>query len=267
MHLYYLKKLTFKFFMLSRLVNRFKNKKTEKILTNLFNEQKISRLESKIGLRINNKHLYIQAFVHRSYLEENGNLTKSNERLEFLGDAVLNLLVAEYLYSHFPENDEGFLTKVRAKIVNRTALAIAAEGLELTDFILIGKNLAQSFKNGSKTILSDAFEALIGAIYLDSGIEETKKFVSKILIKPVTKEEGFLKDENYKSQLLEFAQANKMEIPVYSVISEEGPQHNRIFKVKVLIGEIEYGIGEGRNKKSAEQDAAKAAMIKVMEDN
>lgn len=253
--------------MLSRFVKRFKNKKTEKILKSLLSEKKIADLESKLKYKIENKSLFIQALLHRSYLEETKEEINSNERLEFLGDAILSLLVAEYLYTHFPDKDEGFLTKVRAKIVNRKALADAAEAIGLINFILVGKNLMQSFRNGSKTVLSDAFEAVIGAIYLDSGIDEVKKFVNRILIKPVTRQEDFLMDENYKSQLLELAQSRKMENPVYHVISEEGPQHNRTFTVKVLIGDDEYGTGQGKNKKSAEQDAAKAAMIKFLEEN
>jgi ribonuclease-3 len=253
--------------MFSRLVKKLKNKRLEKSLTNLINEDKLLGLESKLGCKIKNKNLFIQALIHRSYLEDSAEHTVPNERLEFLGDAVLNLLVAEYLYTHFPEKNEGFLTKVRAKIVNRSALANAAENLDLADFIIIGKNLIQSFKNGSKTVLSDAFEAIVGAIYLDSGIKEVNKFINKYLIKPVTKEDDFLTDENYKSQLLEYAQSKKMDNPVYSVVSEDGPQHSRIFTIKVTIDDIEFGRGQGKNKKSAEQDAAKAAMIKMMEEN
>lgn len=253
--------------MLSHLVKKIKTKKLEKNLSDLINHQKLVELESRLGCKINDKNIFIQALIHRSYLEESSHETVSNERLEFLGDAVLNLLVAEYLYTHFPERNEGFLTKVRAKIVNRSALADAAEDLNLANFIIVGKNLLQSFKNGSKTILSDAFEAIVGAIYMDSGIRVVKKFINKFLIKPVTKGKDFLIDENYKSQLLEYAQSRKMESPVYIVESEDGPQHNRIFTIKVLIEGVEFGRGQGKNKKSAEQDAAKAAMIKVMEEN
>ncbi len=253
--------------MLSRFVNKFKSKKSVKVLKKLFTNDKIKELESRMGYKIRNKILFIQALVHRSYLEESGEFTISNERLEFLGDAVLSLVVAEYLYSHFPEKDEGFLTKVRAKVVNRTALAGAAESLNLSSFIIIGKNLSLSFKDGAKTVLSDALEAIVGAVYLDSGLEETTKFINRMLIKPVSKDDDFLLDENFKSQLLEYAQSKRMDNPAYLVIDEVGPQHNRVFTVKVLIGKDEYGIGQGKNKKSAEQDAAKAAMIKIMEES
>lgn len=253
--------------MLSRLVKKFRAKRSEKILNSFLSEDRISELEAKLGCSITNKNLFIQALIHRSYLEEIKEPIISNERLEFLGDAVLNLLVADYLYKHFPENDEGFLTKVRARIVNRKVLADAAEALNLIDFIIVGKNLFQTFKNGSKTVLSDAVEAIIGAIYLDSGFEEANKFVNRILIKPITKKDDFLQDENYKSQLLEFTQSKRMGNPVYYVVNEEGPQHNRTFTIKVLIGDVEYGTGQGKNKKSAEQDAAKAAMIRLVEES
>ena len=251
--------------MISKLVQIFKDKRKIKLLENLFTDQKVKELESTIGLKINNKTHYIQALVHRSYLEGNNEFGISNERLEFLGDSVLNLVVAEFLYSSFPEQDEGFLTKARAKVVNRTALANAANVIRLNEFILIGKNLSQSFKSGAKTVLSDAFEALIGAIYLDSDINIIKNFIDRVLIQPIIKEEDFLVDENFKSQLLEYVQANKMGSPSYLVVDEEGPQHSRVFVVKVLINGKEYGVGQGRNKKAAEQNAAKVAMKKFMQ--
>ena len=141
------------------------------------------------------------------------------------------------------------------------------EILGLSEFLLVSKNLSTSFTNGSRTVLSDAFEALIGAIYLDSGINASKKFINEILIDPIIKEGEFLVDENFKSQLLEYAQANKMEIPFYKIIGQEGPQHERIFTVKVMIGDEDYGVGKGKNKKTAEQNAAKAAMKKIQKQN
>jgi ribonuclease-3 len=249
---------------LSRLFKKFRKRGSEKKIAELFSEDRIWELESLMGCKINNKNYFVQALVHRSYLEDNEVLTISNERLEFLGDSVLNLVAAEYMFKYFPEKDEGFLTKIRAKVVNRIALADAAENIKLGDFILISKNLSQSFVNGAKTVLSDAYEALVGAIYLDSGIDAAKNFINKTLIEKIIKDGELLIDENFKSQLLEYAQANKMDIPVYSVVTEEGPQHNRTFTVKVLIGGIEFGLGTGKNKKSAEQNAAKAAMGKIL---
>ncbi|HCY76452.1 MAG TPA: ribonuclease III [Ignavibacteriales bacterium] len=230
-----------------------------KILT----PHKFTELEQIIGCPIRNKSHYIQALMHRSFLEELEDDDTSNERLEFLGDSVLSLVVAEYLFENFPKEDEGFMTKVRAKLVNRFALSDAAEEIGLANFILINQNLTNTFAKASKTVLSDAFEAIIGAIYLDHGLEITKKFINRVLIEPITKAEDYLVDENYKSQLLEYAQANKLEVPSYVVIKEEGPQHDRVFTIKVNIGEDYFGIGKGKNKKTAEQNAAKATLEKI----
>lgn len=251
--------------MLSRLVTALRKKRKIRTIAKLFTDKRIIELEHTIGCRIKNKLFYIQALVHRSYVEGDNAPSVSNERLEFLGDSVLNLTVAEFLYNYFPEKDEGFLTKVRAKIVNRSALAKVAMDIKLDEFILIGKNLSRSFKRASKTVLADALEAMVGAMYLDSGIEEAKNFIDRILIQPTIKQGEFLIDENFKSQLLEYAQANKMNIPSYQVVDETGPQHKRIFIVKVEISGREYGIGKGGNKKTAEQNAARAAMATLMQ--
>ena len=237
---------------------RNKSKAISRILT----PQKFTELEKVIGFSIKNRSYFVQALMHRSFLENHRGFAVSNERMEFLGDSVLNLIVAEYLFDEFPSKDEGFLTKVRAKLVNRVALADAAERINLEDFLLISKNLSINFKNGSRTVLADALEALIGASYMDNGLKAAKAFIERILIEPNMKDGVYLIDENFKSQLLEFAQAKRMENPVYSVIKEEGPQHSRVFTVVVSVGNVEYGVGKGKNKKSAEQIAAQAALKK-----
>ena len=231
-----------------------------KILT----PHKFNELEKIIGFPINNKSHYIQALMHRSFLEELDEEDKSNERLEFLGDSVLSLIVAEYLFENFPNEDEGFLTKIRAKLVNRFALSDAAEDIGLANFILIDQNLTNTFARASKTVLSDAFEAIIGAIYLDHGLEISKKFIRKVLIQPLIKDGDYLIDENYKSQLLEYAQANKLEAPNYVVINEEGPQHDRVFTIKVSVGNDFQGVGMGKSKKTAEQNAAKETLDQIL---
>jgi ribonuclease-3 len=255
--------------VLSWLIEKLKqreSKRKSELISQLFTHKKFAQLEEIIGFHIKNRSYFIQALMHRSFLEQNNDYDVSNERLEFLGDSVLSLSVAEYLFDAFPDKDEGFLTKVRAKLVNRIALADAAEKINLGDFILVSKNISNTFANGSKTILSDAFEALIGAIYLDNGLDSAIEFINRVLIEPNKKEGVYLIDENYKSQLLEYAQANKMDNPTYLVTKEEGPQHNRLFTIKVFIGAIEYGEGKGTNKKSAEQKAAQAALLKIAED-
>lgn len=229
--------------------------------------QKFKELEKILGIRIREKSHFTQALLHRSFLEELDEEDISNERLEFLGDSVLSLVVAEFLFNNFPDEDEGFLTKIRARLVNRIALSNAAEGIGLAKFILIDQNLSNTFARASKTVLSDAFEALIGAIYLDHGLSVSKAFINRVLIIPTTQDDEYLIDENYKSQLLEYAQANKLETPNYSVIKEEGPQHDRIFTIKVTVGKDKSGIGSGKNKKTAEQNAAKSALEKILNNN
>ena len=251
----------------SRLLSIFKNGKEDKSshpINKILTPDKFSDLEKIIGYPIKDKSHYIQALMHRSFLEELDEEDSSNERLEFLGDSVLSLVVAEFLFVKFLNEDEGFLTKVRAKLVNKYALSDAAEDIGLEKFILINQNLTNTFARASKTVLSDAFEALIGAIYLDHGIVISKNFIHKILIDPIVKDNEYLKDENYKSQLLEYAQANRLEIPSYVVLMEEGPQHDRTFTIKVTIGNEFEGIGQGKNKKTAEQYAAKAVLEKII---
>ncbi|GIV45795.1 MAG: ribonuclease 3 [Ignavibacterium sp.] len=237
-----------------------KNKLSKRLLT----AQQFSDLEKIIGYPIKDQSHYIQALIHRSFLEELDEDDASNERLEFLGDAVLSLITAEYLFHLYPDKDEGFLTKVRAKIVNRNSLAESAEEIGLVKFLLINQNLSNTFSRGAKTVLSDAFEALVGALYLDQGLDACRIFVRKVLIDPIVEAGEHLVDENYKSQLLEYAQANKLELPNYKVIKEEGPQHERTFTVQVSVGDKIVGIGKGKNKKSAEQNAAQKAIEKIL---
>ncbi len=242
-------------------------KKKSELISQVFSSKKFAELEKVIGCPIKNNSYYIQALTHRSFLEQNNDYDISNERLEFLGDSVLSLSVAEYLFDEFPDRDEGFLTKVRAKLVNKLTLAEAAERIKLVRFVLISNNVKNTFLPGAKTILSDALEALIGAIYLDNGLSAAKNFIEKVLIEPNTEAGIYLIDENFKSQLLEYAQANRLENPAYLVVNEEGPQHNRTFTIKVMIGLQEYGIGKGKNKKSAEQNAAHSALVKIGSQN
>jgi ribonuclease-3 len=255
--------LKFLFSRLLKIFSRGEENTNSNHVNKVLTANKFYELEQILEFSIKDKSYYVQALMHRSFLEELENEDKSNERLEFLGDSVLSLVVAEYLFQNFPDEDEGFLTKIRAKLVNRFALSDAAEAIGLANFILIDQNLTNTFARASKTVLSDAFEAIIGAIYLDHGLEISKKFIRKVLIQPIIKEGDYLIDENYKSQLLEYAQAKKLEAPNYIVINEEGPQHDRVFTIKVSVGNNYQGIGMGKNKKTAEQNAAKSALEKI----
>jgi ribonuclease III len=232
-----------------------------------FEPEELKNLEKVLKTSIGNQSLYVQALTHRSHLESNNSNSESNERLEFLGDSVLSLVVAQYFFENFPGENEGFLTKIRAKFVNRKSLVQAAESIGISDFIIIGDNLSRDFLNNSKTILADTLEAIIGAIYLDKGLKSCRTFIYKVLIKPNIKDDDYLIDENYKSQLLEYTQAEKISAPLYEVVKEEGPQHERIFTVRVSVGNDELGTGKGMNKKTAEQNAARLALKKIRETN
>ena len=256
---------------MSRFFSWFRNSSSQRQLRNnnsaeaLGSNSEIFRALGKLlSVSIENNSYYIQALTHRSYLESNDHRGISNERLEFLGDSVLSLVVAQFLFENFPEEDEGFLTKIRAKFVNKNSLSNAAEKIGIAEFIFIGDNLSRTFVNNSKTVMADTLEALIGAIFLDHGIEECRKFIFKFLIKPNIKDDDYLVDENYKSQLLEYTKANKIPSPLYEVIKEEGPQHERVFTVRVSVSENEVGIGKGMNKKTAEQNAARITLKKIL---
>jgi ribonuclease-3 len=249
-----------------RLFDFFKPQKkdfTSKEIQTSFPQAKFKELEKIIGASIGDRNIYVEALIHRSFLEENEQFNFSNERLEFLGDSVLNLVIGEYLFSKFPNEEEGFLTKVRAKLVNRIALSLVAENINLGELLIISSSVPKSITHNSKSMLSDALEALIGAIYLDKGIETCKKFIQSKIIEPALQNGEHLIDENYKSQLLEYAQAKKLAIPVYQIVSEEGPHHDKTFIAEVIIGEKVLGEGKGKSKKEAEQNAAQVALKKV----
>lgn len=226
--------------------------------------EKFNTLENILGVDLDYKSYYVQALTHRSYLESNESDDVSNERLEFLGDSVLNLIVAQYLFENFPDENEGFLTKLRSRFVNRSSLANAAEELGIGELVILGNNIQESFVKNSKTVLADTFEALIGALFLDRGLDTCREFIHRRLVIPKVQYEDYLIDENYKSQLLEYTQAHKISTPVYEVINEEGPHHKRIFTVWVYVNNKEMGIGKGKNKKTAEQNAARIAYKKIL---
>jgi len=251
---------------ISRLLDLFKQQKkgfTSGEILKSFPPEKFKTLEKIIGTNVDNKKFYVEALIHRSFLEENNQFNFSNERLEFLGDSVLNLVIGEFLFSKFPDEEEGFLTKVRAKMVNRNALSFTAEQLKLGELLILSNNVPKSVAQSSKSMLSDALEALIGALYLDKGLEACKKFIEHNILEPSLKRRDHLIDENYKSQLLEYAQANKLDIPIYQIISEEGPHHDKIFTAEVIMEGKVLGEGKGKSKKEAEQNAAQVALGRI----
>lgn len=226
-------------------------------------ESKLSELQEFLNFSINNRVYFIKALTHRSYLDISPELKKNNERLEYLGDAVLDLIVSEYLFKHYPDEDEGFLTKSRSHLVDKKSLADTAENVNLERFILYNKKFLRGSEGGLRTILADAMEALIGAIYLDQGLEPAQIFVKKHIIRPGVKSGTLHDDKNYKGQLLELTHINKWDNPAYICVDESGPQHAKTFTVHVLINGDIAGIGTGKNKKGAEQIAAKEALDKL----
>lgn len=220
-------------------------------------------LERRLGVKIKNQAYYLEALTHRSALSFPSNGSKiSNERMEYLGDAVLNLLVAEILFDDFPELDEGQMTRLRSLLVNQHALAERAVSMDLSSFLIMSSSAQQAIEKGYETIVSDAFEAVIAAIYLDGGIKAAKKFVRDKVMPPELEADTEMfrgLDRNFKSALLELAQARGLGAPRYNLLKEEGPDHDRTFTVEVLIGDTPLGSGSGKTKKAAEQAAAEQA--------
>lgn len=204
--------------------------------------------------------LYQTALRHRSSTAlEKYERYDSYERLEFLGDAVLDLITAELLFQKYPEEDEGFLTKTRAKMVRGETLSALSKDLGIESLLEFMDN-----KGGvtqSKGILADIFESLIAAIYITEGYSVAFDFVRTVYEEHLNFDELTQINDNFKSTLLEYAQAHKMSLPEYKVIDEKGPGHNRTFKVEVCIGTEHFGVGTGKSKKKAEQEAARNALM------
>ena len=224
------------------------------------------KLEHVLNYTIHERQYFFEALSHRSYLQiAEDESALSNERLEFLGDAVLNLVVAEFLFRSHADAHEGDLTKTRSRLVNRKALGAYAHEMQLENFILMSPSTAQMGGKGMDTILSDAFEAIIGAIYLDGGFVHAKQFIEGHIGVALTRGVVKMEDENFKSQLLEHVQARGLGTPRYITINQHGPDHDRTFTVEVSIGNISYGKGVGKNKKDAEQAAAEMALQTLQE--
>jgi ribonuclease-3 len=219
--------------------------------------------EEIIGINFVNKDLLKQAFTHRSYLNEHKDSEiVHNERLEFLGDAVLELIVTEYLYNKYIDENEGDLTSYRAALVNADTMSKAASKIKMNDFLLLSKGEAKDTGRARQIILANTIEALIGAIFLDQGYETAKYFISKNifhLIDNIVAEKAWM---DAKSNFQEAAQENENVTPSYKTIKEEGPDHDKIFTVGVYLDKELISIGTGKSKQEAEQEAAKTALVK-----
>lgn len=221
----------------------------------------LSTLESKLSLKFNNQDLLLQAFTHRSYLNENPSFKVGhNERLEFLGDAVLELVVTEYLYAKFPEKPEGELTSFRAALVNAKMLSEVAADIGLGDYLLLSRGEAKDKGRARQYILANAFESLVGAIYLDGGYEASKEFIDRVLVSKLDEvmEKKLYKDP--KSLFQEEAQERVGITPAYDVMNEWGPDHDKHFIVGVFLGKEKIAEGEGPSKQTAQEEAARNAL-------
>lgn len=220
---------------------------------------KIKELQNGIGYEFKQEGLLRQALTHSSYAnEKHMKKLSDNERLEFLGDAVLEIVSSEFLYKNYPDHPEGDLTKLRASMVCEPTLALCTRELNLGEYLFLGKGEDQTGGRKRKSILSDALEAVIGAIYLDGGFEQAKLFVQKFILADIEHKKLFY---DSKTILQEVVQAQSEDILHYELISEEGPDHDKQFKVQALIGAKVIGEGIGHTKKAAEQEAAYQALL------
>lgn len=226
-------------------------------------ENSIEALQAKIGYKFHNEALLKQAMTHKSYANEMQiNKVNSYERLEFLGDAVLELITSEFLFRGYTEVQEGELTKMRASMVCEQSLAFCARDLNIGDFVLLGKGEECTGGRSRDSITSDAMEAIIGAIYLDGGMEEAKKFVDKFVLTDLENKQLFL---DSKTTLQELVQGKIKKDFEYRLVDESGPEHDKIFTIHVYLDHEFLGEGKGRTKKYAEQQAAYKALLILKE--
>ena len=227
-----------------------------------FRQKSGDGLEAKLGYRFRDPELLAHALVHRSYLTGTDlPYENNNERLEFLGDSVLNMLTTEFLYKTYPEDSEGDLSKRKSAIVSGHACAQSSKEWDLGEYVKIGKSEAKMGGRGKESILADAYEAVLGAVYLDGGLDEVRAILNKFHFPRVTEiisAEDFV---NFKSALLEYTQGRSRHVsPEYKIIGEDGPEHQKVFTAEVHVSGKTYGQGQGPNKKRAEQEAARVTL-------
>ncbi len=229
--------------------------------------EELQSLQDKLDIHFEDVALLQQAFVHRSFLNENPSFPlSSNERLEFLGDAILGFVAAEFLYKKFPDLSEGQLTNLRAALVRTETLARIARRLKLGEFLYLGRGEQASGGSERPLILASAFEAVVGAIYLDRGLETTREFLVKQLEPELHRAVRLKLGKDFKSRLQELAQGKWQVTPIYETVAVGGPDHAREFTIEVRVGTQIMGRGRGRSKRTAEQEAARRALETLAED-
>ncbi len=215
--------------------------------------------------KINNQELFDQAFTHRSYLNESKKELESNERLEFLGDSVLSFIVSDYLYKNYSNFDEGILTNLRSLLVNTKSIARAARELDFGQYLKLSRGEEDSKGRENESLLANSFEAFLGALFLDQGIEKAREFIAEMLfpqIEEIVAKKAF---KDPKSLLQEFVQARKQNSPLYKVLHEEGPPHAKVFTIGAYINQNQIGEGVGKSKQEAEEQAAEKALAYLQE--
>lgn len=221
----------------------------------------MTQLEKRLGFSLGDRKVALTALTHKSYVNEHRKEgLEDNERLEFLGDAVVDLAISHRLMERFPDAREGVLSKTRATIVNEEGLYLVAQTLGLGDLLLLGRGEQLTGGREKPSLLADALEAVVAAVYLDGGLAKVLTFVDRFFAEPLAAASAGNPDRDYKTQVQELAQSKLRATPRYQVLDERGPDHAKTFQVEVAVGDVVYGRGEGRSKKEAEQLAASAAL-------
>ena len=239
-----------------------------KLLKLWFRQKSGGGLEAKLGYRFKDPELLAHALVHRSFMMgKDMPYESNNERLEFLGDSVLNMLTTEYLYRTYPDDPEGELSKRKSAIVSGHACAQSSKEWDLSDYVKLGKAEAKMGGRGKESILADAYEAVLGAVYLDGGLEEVRAILNKFhfpRVKEIIVAEDFV---NHKSALLEYLQGTFHTAPEYVLVDQSGPEHQKLFTTEVHVNGKVYGRGQGGNKKKAEQEASRVTLEMLLKEN
>ncbi|MCB5230178.1 MAG: ribonuclease III [Candidatus Cloacimonas sp.] len=229
-------------------------------------QEQLNLLQKRISHTFKDKKLLQMALTHTSYVRSknnNGNAPCEYERMEFFGDAVLELITVEHLYTFFPQKSEGYLSKLKSQIVSENYLACKAKLINLGECIILGEDEYRNRGYEKKSILSNMMESLICAIYLDGGLGKARKFIKANILDGFQEEVACDIHTNYKSILQEYSQSKYQRVPHYQVVSEEGPDHHKLFTIVVSVMDEEVGIGSGFSKKEAEQNAAKEGCLKL----
>ena len=233
--------------------------KNEKRAVTSERKRSLQLFQNKLGIKFKNFSLLDLALTHRSYSNESVYAESNNERMEFLGDSILGLIVCEHLYINFPDQKEGYLAKVKSYVVSEDTLAEIALNLQVDNFLLVGRGEECSGGRHKKAILADSMEAIMGAYYLDSGYKAVSSFIQSLLIPEIIKVKEDRHRKDYKTLLQEFMQKNYKIYPKYTIVKKSGPDHDRTFWINVIVNDKEFGPGKGKNKKEAEQLAAQIA--------